>query len=109
MSVSSPSPATVFEAIVKQLALAATYNRGEVTLAPHAIYTRAGEVYLDALTIERDGKPPKEEKIGTFKLAGLNGLRVTAQRFQPNPLYQGVDKRYEVQMLMEVERPAATE
>ncbi|RZM12392.1 MAG: hypothetical protein EOP68_00995 [Sphingomonas sp.] len=106
-AMTSPSPATVFEAIVKQLALAATYNRGEVTLAPHAIYTRADEVYLDALTIERDGKPPKEEKIGTFKLAGLNGLRVTARRFQPSPLYQGVDKRYEVSMLMEVERPAA--
>lgn len=102
----APSPATVFEAIVKQVAVAATYNRGEVTLAPHAIYTRADEVYLDALTLDRDGKPPKEEKIGTFKLAGLGGLRVTPRRFQPSPLYQGVDKRYEYTMLMEIERHA---
>ncbi len=105
-SAAAPSPATVFEAIVKQVAVVATYNRGEVTLAPHAIYTRADEVYVDALTVERDGKPPKEEKIGTFKLAGLGGLRVTPRRFAVSPLYHGVDKRYEYTMLMEVERPA---
>ncbi|SFP63755.1 hypothetical protein [Sphingomonas rubra] len=102
----APSPATIFEAIVKQVAVVATYNRGEVTLAPHAIYTRADEVYVDALTVEREGKPPKEEKIGTFKLAGLGGLRVTPRRFSVSPLYQGVDKRYEYTMLMEVDRTA---
>ena len=102
----APSPATIFEAIVKQVAVVATYNRGQVTLAPHAVYTRADEVYVDALTVERDGKPPKEEKIGTFKLAGLSGLRVTPRRFSPSALYKGVDKRYEYTMLMEVEQPA---
>lgn len=99
-----PSPAVIFEAIVKHLAVAATYNRGDVTLAPHAIYTRHDEIYVDALTLDRDGKPPREEKIGTFKLAGLGALRITPRRFQPSALYQPGEKRYEHTMLMEIDR-----
>jgi hypothetical protein len=89
-----PSPTVIFEAIVKKLAVAATYNRGEVTLAPHVIYTKHDEMYVDATTLERDGKPPKEEKLGTFKLAGLGGLRVTPRRFVPSALYLPKEKRY---------------
>ena len=98
-----PSPATIFEAIVKQLAVAATYNRGEVTLAPHIIYTRHDEIYVDAVTLERDGKPPREEKIGAFKLAGLTGLRITPRRFTPHTLFNPDEQRYEGTALMAVE------
>lgn len=102
-----PAPApestpTVLEAIVKQLAIAATYNRGEVTLAPHILYTRHGELYLDAVTLERDGKPPKEVKMGTFKLAGLQPLRLTARRFTPSDLFQPGDEKYVGVTLMTV-------
>ena len=106
MSKIAPSPATIFEAIVKQVAVAATYNRGEVVLAPYAIYTRGEDVYVDGVTLERDGGPPKEQKIGTFKLAGLNGLRVTPRRFTPDPQHRPGDKRYAHTVLMTVEYPA---
>lgn len=99
----APSPATVFEAIVKRQCVAATYNRGEVTLAPHMIYTRHDEVYVDALTVERDGKPPKEEKLGTFKLAGLGALRITPRRFLPSALFNANDPKYRDVALMAVE------
>ena len=104
----SPPPApdttpTIFEAIVKRLAIAATYNRGEVTLAPHIIYTRHGELYIDAVTIERDGKPPKEVKLGTFKLAGLSPLRLTARRFERSDLFSESDPKYAGVALMAVE------
>ena len=97
------STPTVFEAIVKRLAISATYNRGEVTLAPHIIYTRHGEIYIDAVTIERDGKPPKEVKLGAFKLAGLAPLRLTARRFERNPLFDENDPKYAGVTLMAVE------
>jgi hypothetical protein len=93
----------VFEAIVKQQAIAATYNRGEVTLAPHILYTKHGEIYLDALTLERDGQPPKEAKIGAFKLAGLTGLRITPRRFKPSELFLRGDEKYEGVTLLAVE------
>lgn len=84
----------VFEAIVKQHALAATYNRGSVTLAPHIVYTKHGEYYVDALTLERDGKPPKEPKVGAFKIAGLSGMRVTPRRFTVSELFNPAEPRY---------------
>ena len=102
-----PPPVTtpvVFEAIVKQLAIAASYNRGEVTLAPHIIYTRHGELYVDAVTLERDGKPPKETKLGAFKLAGLTPLRITARRFTVSDLFHRHETRYDGVTLMAVDQ-----
>jgi hypothetical protein len=92
----------VLEAIVKQLCLAATYNRQEVTLAPHILYTRHGELYVDGVAIEREGKPPKELKLGTFKLAGLHPLRITARRFERSELYRAGEPRYKGETLMAV-------
>lgn len=104
--VSAPPAGTpvVFEAIVKQQALAATYNRGTITIAPHVVYTKHGEIYVDALTIERDGKPPREAKIGAFKVAGLSGLRVTPRRFEPSELFDAGDARYDGVTLLAVDR-----
>lgn len=94
----------VFEAIVKQQALAATYNLGSVTLAPHVVYTKHGEFYVDAVTLERDGKPPKEPKIGAFKIAGLGGIRVTPRRFTPSELFDPSEARYEGVTLLAIDR-----
>lgn len=92
----------ILEAIVKQLCLAATYNRQEVTLAPHVLYTRHGELYVDAVALEREGKPPKEVKLGTFKLAGLHPLRITARRFERSDLFRPGEARYKDETLMAV-------
>lgn len=103
----SPPPASmpvVFEAIVKQQALAATYNLGAVTLAPHIVYTRHGEFYVDAMTLERDGKPPREPKIGAFKIAGLGSVRVTPRRFTPSELFDPADVRYDGETLLAIDR-----
>lgn len=93
----------VFEAIVKQQALAATYNLGSVTLAPHIVYTKHGEYYVDAVTLEREGKPPKEAKVGAFKIAGLGGVRVTPRRFTPSELFAPNDARYEGVTLLAID------
>ncbi|MBW6523652.1 hypothetical protein KZ810_09105 [Sphingomonas sp. RHCKR47] len=94
----------VFEAIVKQQAIAASYNRGSVTLAPHIVYTKHGEIYLDALTLERDGQPPREAKIGAFKLTGLTGLRVTPRRFAASELFDAKDAKYDGVTLLAIEQ-----
>ena len=67
---SNDSSRSVLEAIARERCIEATYNRVEVRLAPHILYTRHGELYVDAVTILRDGKPPREVKLGSFKLAG---------------------------------------
>ena len=92
---SAAAPAIILEAIVRQFAVAATYNMAQVTLAPHI---------LDAITVERDGKPPKEVKVGTFRLSGLGALRVTPRHFVPSKLFDPNDERYRDVTLMAVEQ-----
>ena len=101
------STPTVFEAIVRQQCIAATYNKTEVTLAPHVLYTKHGELYLDGVVLVRDGRPPKEEKVGAFKLIGLNGVRITPRRFAIHPLFDPRLDRYDGETLMMVEPGAA--
>ena len=98
------NPAIVFEAIVKRQCLAATYNRGEVVLAPHVIFMRHDELFVDAVTLERDGKPPKEVKLGNFKLSGLGALRLTPRRFEPSTLFYATDPKYGDGVLLAVDR-----
>lgn len=105
------APATrmpiLFEAIVRTLCIEATYNGGRVLLAPHVAFTRHGEVYVGATTIERDGQPPREEKIGLFKLTGLGGFALTARSFVPSATFDPHDERFAAETLLAVERPAA--
>lgn len=100
---SGPVP-TLFEAIVRMRAVTATYNKGSVTLAPHILYTRHGEIYLDAVTLERDGKPPREEKMGTFKLDGLGDPTIVDRPFFPSTLYDPAQEKYAGVTLLAVER-----
>ena len=99
-----PLTPLLLEAIVKQRAVAATYNRMEVTLAPHVLYTRHGDLHIDAVTLERDGKPPREEKLGTFKLTGLSGVRLTPRRFEASALFDADAERYRGETVMAVAR-----
>ncbi|MCP3736514.1 WYL domain-containing protein [Sphingomonas sp. RP10(2022)] len=95
---------TMFEAIVRQRAVTATYNKGTVVMAPHILYTRHGEIYVDAITVERDGKPPREEKLGTFKLDGLGQPTLTETPFRPSALFEPEAEKYVDVTLMAVER-----
>ena len=73
---------TVLEAIALRKCLEATYNRVRIRLAPHILYTKHDQLYLDGVTLERDGKPPREIKVGAFKLDGLNDLALTDREFE---------------------------
>ncbi|WNO52808.1 hypothetical protein [Stakelama saccharophila] len=99
---SGPAP-TIFAAIVRRQCVSATYNRGELILAPHIIYTRHGEMYVDAITITRNGAPPRETKLGTFKLDGLGDLNLTQTGFDINPLFEPEAERYAGETLVAVE------
>ncbi|ODU22929.1 MAG: hypothetical protein ABS87_00360 [Sphingomonas sp. SCN 67-18] len=92
-----------FEAIAMRKCIQATYNRMSVKLAPHILYTRHDELYVDAVTIERDGQPPRESKLGTFKLAGLKGARVSGHAFEPQPVFDPADQKYAGVTLFAVE------
>lgn len=93
----------LLEAIALQKCIAATYNRMRVKLAPHVLYTRHDELFIDAVTVERDGQHPREVKLGTFKLAGLTELEFAGRTFLPEPRFNPNDEKYEGTTLFAVE------
>jgi hypothetical protein len=96
-----------FEAIALRKCIRATYNRMVVTLAPHILFTKHDELYIDAVTIERDGQKPREIKIGTFKLAGLKDVSLLDQTFMPERLFDPADEKYAGVTLFAVETAEA--
>ena len=82
------------EAIALKTSVEAVYNRMKLRLAPHILYTRHDELFIDAVTLERDGQPPREIKLGTFKLAGLREVALADQPFQPAPVFDPGESKY---------------
>ncbi|MES2444387.1 MAG: hypothetical protein V4574_16295 [Pseudomonadota bacterium] len=95
-----------FEAIVRLRCIEATYNRTRMVLAPHILYTRHGALHLDAIIVSRENMLPKEVKLGTFKVDGLSGLRLTERAFEPNRDFEPEAEKYVGETLMAVERAA---
>ena len=78
-------------AIKRKVCVTATYNRGAATLAPHSLFERHGDLFLRAVTVDYDGRKPKEPKLGTFKLVGLGDVAVTRKLFSPKAVFAGLD------------------
>ena len=82
------SPEQILEfAIDRSLMVTSAYNRGRSVLAPHSLFSRHDEIYLRAVTVERDGRPPREAKLGTFKLIGLSDLALTGRTFDRDGIF----------------------
>lgn len=102
-----PSPvATVIEAIQQKLCLNTVYNRDKVVLAPHILYMRHGEPFVDAVTVARNGMLPREIKVGTFKLSGLGALAITGRTFVPHRQFAPEAEKYVGSALVTVETAA---
>lgn len=84
--------ALLSEAIREHRFVTVRYNRGVSTLAPYATLSRREELYLQAVTVARDGTQPGRLKLGTFKVAGLSDLRPTPVPFSPAQLYAQVER-----------------
>lgn len=86
---------TVFlHAIAHQLCLRATYQRGQLIVAPHILYTRGEECFLDAVTIERNGERQSASQLETFRLAALKTPAITSEPFSPSSGFDVQDARY---------------
>jgi hypothetical protein len=90
----APPNRILLEAIAMRTCITATYNGGVVLLAPHILYTRHDELFIDAVTVEREGRPPREVKLGTFKLAGLKDIAAAPRPFEPFAEFDAQESRY---------------
>jgi hypothetical protein len=81
-------------AMMQRICVSAVYNNMDMLLAPHMLWTRHGDLHVDAVTVERAGGVPKVAKLGTFKLAGLSGVALTSRLFTPFPDFKANDPKY---------------
>lgn len=85
----------IAQAVRRKLAITAVYNRTNMVIAPHILYTKHDDLFIDGVVTLRDGKVPAELKLGTFKLAGLNNVSLTVDSFTVQPFYDPADAKYE--------------
>jgi hypothetical protein len=83
------------EALAKRRCIAATYNRQRAVIAPHILYTRHDDPFVDGVVVSRDGKPPRELKLSSFKLAGLGDVAASRAGFIAFPEFAEGDERYQ--------------
>ena len=84
----------LLEAIARGTCVEAVYNRLRVILAPHILYTRHDELYVDAVTLEREGLPPREIKLGAFKVTGLHELALAERPFEREAVFDPGESKY---------------
>lgn len=99
--------ALIEQAIARRLCVSAIYNRVPILLAPHILYTKHGDLFVDAVVTERDGKLPKEIKLGTFKIAGLTVLAASLRSFVPEALFDRKVEKYAGNTVIAVSRLGA--
>jgi 5-methylthioribose kinase len=84
----------ILEAIAAKRFLEITYNRMRMKIAPHVLYARHGDLFLDAVPVERDGKSLIDPRLATFKLAGLEIIQIMTTSFVPFPGFDPSDAKY---------------
>lgn len=90
-------------AIGRRLMVTAVYNKRRVRLAPHALFTKHDDLHLDAVTVDQDGSPPNNIRVGTFKLSGLTEIAPTGLPFQPHADFDPTDPKYGETLVAAVE------
>ena len=75
-------PPMIVEAITRKICIAVVYNKTPMTLAPQIAYTKHDDLFIDAVVVEREGKPPKEIKLSTFK----QRLSIQLQIYRNRPI-----------------------
>lgn len=93
----------ILQAIALRKCLKVTYNRVEMKLAPHILYTRHDDMHVDAVALEKAGLPPKEKKLGTFKVIGLNDMALSDEGFDVEPFFEPEAEKYAGVTLFAVE------
>lgn len=77
----------IMEAIAFKRTLSVRYNGGTITLAPHFLFERHGDLYLGALNMTKIWRSEDERRLGQFKLAGLGDAELLDETFDPLPDY----------------------
>lgn len=83
----------LLEAVARKRVVTARYNGRVIKLAPHLMFTRHGELFVNAHNMSKAWRADDEMRLGQFKLAGLNDVELLDENFDPLPSYDGAPPR----------------
>ena len=73
----------MMEAIARRRTVTADYNGNRMTLAPHQLFERHGDLFVSALNLGKVWRSDEEPRLGQFKLAGLSQAKLLDAEFEP--------------------------
>ncbi len=76
------------EAIARRRTITALYNGAQLTLAPHLMFERRGDLFVSALNLNKNWRSDEEPRLGQFKLDGLGAAEVREEGFEPLPSFE---------------------
>jgi hypothetical protein len=92
----------LLEAIARGVLLTARYNGQTLTLAPHALFARRGDLFVSALNLAKNRRPDDEPRLGYFKLSGLAAVELTDEPFEALPKTAALLARSEDELILAV-------
>ncbi|WP_338426036.1 hypothetical protein [Sphingopyxis kveilinensis] len=75
----------LMEAIARKKLVTAQYNGQTLTLAPHLLFERRGDLFISALNLNKSWRSDEEPRLGHFKLGGLAEIALSEDGFDPLP------------------------
>lgn len=75
----------LMEAIARKKLVTAQYNGQTLTLAPHLLFERRGDLFISALNLNKSWRSDEEPRLGHFKLGGLAAIALSEDGFDPLP------------------------
>lgn len=92
----------IIEGIARRVLVTARYNGQALSLAPHALFARHGELFVRALNLSKNWRSDEERRLGHFKVAGLAAVEVTEQTFDVLPTAEPLLSRPEDDLVFAV-------
>jgi hypothetical protein len=92
----------MMKAIAGKLLVTATYNGRDMTLAPHALFLRRGEMFVSALNLDKKWRSDESPRLGHFKLAGLTNPSVSSEHFDAIPDFEEAVPQVEDELVLAV-------
>lgn len=90
------------EAIARKRMVSARYNGSVITLAPHLLFERHGDLYVSALNLSKGWRSDDERRLGQFKLAGLAAAELLDEAFDPLPSYEPAAPRSDDTLILAI-------
>lgn len=75
------------EAIARKRLVTARYNGAVLTLAPHILFERHGDLFISALNLSKTRGSDDDIRLGQFKLIGLGEVTLLDDPFEPIAAY----------------------